>query len=156
MCHQCPISTVAAAKVPRRRPAWSRWAPQLARELRKSWPWLATGPAPQVAAALGARLGPDWTGAMLVDWVRRRRARPLLDAPDKPVGYLVMVIEESLTGLEEPPAPARLHDERRRQLVADERAELQAAAAEWRAQLDERDAAAAARRERLSGTDPVP
>lgn len=135
MCNGCPVST---APTVRRRPEWSDWAPGLAHDLRKLWPWLrrtdhrgTPTKIAAVAAALGAKLGPQWTAAMLVEWVDRRRARPVLAEPRRPLGYLCSVLDEVLTGLDEPPAPARLHDERRRQLLDDERAELRAEAAEW-------------------------
>jgi hypothetical protein len=129
---------------PRRaRPEWSRWAHDLARDLRAAWPGLRRGRAVDIAAVLGKRLGPGWTADALLGWATRQRGRPLLAEPNNPRGYLVTVLEEIFTGLDEPPAPARLHDQRRRELVADERAELRAAAAARRAELDERDRAVA-------------
>jgi hypothetical protein len=141
-CHECPKSTVVDR--PRRaRPEWSLWAYDLARDLRAAWPGLRRGRAVDIAAVLGKRLGPGWTAEALLGWATRQRGRPLLAAPNNPRGYLVTVLEESFTGLDEPPAPARLHDQRRRELVADERAVLRAAAAARRAELDERDRAVA-------------
>lgn len=128
----------------RSRPSWASWAGDLARALREAWPWLRAAPVPRVAATLGARLGPEWTAGDVVRFVTRQRPRGLLDNPAAPVAYLRTLLDETLTGLVEPPAAARLHDERRRQLVDDERAEMRAAQAAWRAELDERDQAAAA------------
>jgi len=106
---------------------------------------VADAPRARVVATLGARLGPQWDAAALVAWAQHVRGRRPLDAHEvrDALPYLLTVLDETFTGVDEPPAPARLHDERRRQLVDDERAEMRAAQAAWRAQLDERDQAAA-------------
>lgn len=108
---------------PRRRPRpdWHDWAYPLARAAQRVWEWLRGVPLPRVAATLGARLGPAWTIETLLETVDRSRGgRELLDAPDRPLGYLVALLDAALTGGHEPPHPARRHDEHR-QTVADTR-----------------------------------
>ncbi|WP_019899959.1 hypothetical protein [Salinispora arenicola] len=108
---------------PRRRPRpdWHDWAYGLARDAQARWAWLQAVPLPRVAATLGARLGPAWTIEALLELVDRSRGgRELLAAPDRPLGYLVALLDAALTGEHEPPHPARLHDEHR-QAAADTR-----------------------------------
>jgi hypothetical protein len=144
----------AAPRGRRPRPAWHGWAYGLARDAQRAWEWLEGVPLPRVAATIGAALGPDWTIAAMLDWIGRSRdGRELLDAPDRPLGYLRSLLEEALTGDAEPPHPARRFDQHREQVAAARRRDVvdqaAAAAAELatvRAGWAERDAAAAAER----------
>src|SRR5262249_60122408 len=68
---------------------------------------------------LGARLGPDWTAPAVLAWLTKTRTQPLLDAPHDPLAYLAAVLDQALTGDNEPPHPARRHTEHRRQLAAE-------------------------------------
>ncbi|SCL43869.1 hypothetical protein GA0070606_0061 [Micromonospora citrea] len=55
----------------------------------------------------------------LLDWIRQSRGgRELLDAPNRPLGYLRSLLDESLTGDAEPPHPARRYDAHRDQVAA--------------------------------------
>ncbi|MEU6077589.1 hypothetical protein [Micromonospora sp. NPDC047074] len=131
-------------------PKWSGWAYDLARAAQRAFEWLQAAPTPRVAATLGARLGPDWTMPVLLDWIGQSRGgRELLDLPDRPLGYLRRLLDDSLTGDAEPPHPARRFDEHRAQVAADHRREVveQAtvaadAMATHRVGWDERDQAA--------------
>lgn len=125
-------------------PAWAAWAPDLARNLVVLWPWLDSARRARVAATLGARLGPDWTAAAVVRWVARMRQRPVLDAPAAPLAYFRTLLDEALAGDVEPPHPARRHAEHRRQVAKAAGAEQTAESSRLRAELDARDAAAAA------------
>ncbi|MEV0217648.1 hypothetical protein [Micromonospora sp. NPDC050695] len=127
------------------------------RRAQRALEWLKGVPLPRVAATIGARLGPDWTVEATLEAIGRSRAgRDRLDAPLRPLGYLVVLLEEALTGEHEPPHPARRWDQhvqevaaaRRRDVVdqaATTAAELAATRAGWN------DRAAAARAERASG-----
>lgn len=99
---------------PRRRPRpdWHDWAYPLARNAQQAWQWLQGVPLPRVAATLGARLGPAWTIEAVLETVDRSRGgRELLDAPERPLGYLVALLDAALTGGHELPRPARRHEE---------------------------------------------
>jgi hypothetical protein len=129
---------------PRQRPVWASWAPELARDLVVLWPWLAQALRPRVVATLGSRFGPDWTAADVVAWIHQHRTMPVLDTPDNPLGYLVALVDDALAGDVEPPYVARRHAEQRRHEVV-AAAEVQRADGHLlRAELDARDAAAAA------------
>jgi hypothetical protein len=135
------------------RPRWARWALDLARDLVTWWPWLAPAPRPLVMAVLGSRLGPRWTAAAVADVVHEWHGGELLAAPAVPVAYLRHLLDQALTGPDEPPYPARRHDEHRREQsrlrrerVESEAAALRARQATIRAELDTRDAAAATER----------
>lgn len=111
----------ACAPLRRTRPApqWAGWAYDLARAAQRAWKWLQAAPTPRVAATLGSRLGPGWTMPDLLDWIRQSRGgRELLDAPNRPLGYLRSLLDESLTGDAEPPHPARRYDAHRDQVAA--------------------------------------
>jgi hypothetical protein len=141
-----PRTTQADARQsrPRQRPAWASWASELARDLVVLWPWLAQALRPRVVATLGSRLGPDWTAADVVAWIHQYRTMPVLDAPDNPLGYLVVLLDDALASDVVPPYVARRHDEQRRQEVV-AAAEVQRAEGHLLgAELDVRDAAAAA------------
>jgi hypothetical protein len=118
----------------RRRPEWHDWAYRLAHGLRKLWPWLRYEPLDLVAATLGARLGPRWSAADVVDFIERSRAgRGLPVVIHTPVGLLRDLLEEALTGELQPPYPARRHTEHQRELAERRRAASVAAAAARRA-----------------------
>jgi hypothetical protein len=143
---QRPRTTKAPARrsQPRQRPAWTSWAPELARDLVLLWPWLAQALRPRVVATLGSRLGPDWTAADVVAWIHQHRTMPVLDAPDNPLGYLAALLDDALAGDVVPPYVARRHDEQRRQEVGAAAQVQRAEGHLLRAELDARDAAAAA------------
>ncbi|MGY4900057.1 hypothetical protein ACWEEK_31320 [Micromonospora aurantiaca (nom. illeg.)] len=137
---------------PRPRPDWHGWAYDLARAAQRTWEWLEAAPLPRVAATLGSRLGPDWTIEALLDVVGRARGgRELLAAPDRPLGYLVALLDAALTGEAEPPHPARRRERHlqetaaaRRRDVVDQAAAVatarDAARAEWAAREQARQA----------------
>jgi hypothetical protein len=116
---------------PRPRPEWHGWAYPLARATQQALEWLEGVPLPRLAATLGARLGPDWTVEALLDAIGRSRGgRELLDAPRRPLGYLVALLEAALTGEHEPPHPARRHDQHHEQVAAARRRDVVDQAAE--------------------------
>jgi hypothetical protein len=126
---------------------WAAWAPQLARDLVELWPWVAEMPRAWLHAILGSALGeggPDWTAARLARWVTEQHARPVLMQPAAPAAYLRTLLTEAFSGPATPPHPARRHTEHRRQVAAAAGVEQAARFAVRRAELDERDAAAAA------------
>lgn len=138
----------------RKAPEWAYWAYPLAYELRKLWTWLRYQPMPLVAATLGKRLGPRWTAAAVVDLVDRDRAgRALPVEKHTPVGLLLDLLEEALTGELQPPFPARRRDEYERELAERRRAASvaeaearRAAATAARAEHGQRGVAAAGAR----------
>jgi hypothetical protein len=127
------------------RPSWADWAYDLARDLIGRLPWLGGVRLPAVAATLGARLGPAWTATAVLAWLAEARARPLLDDPDDPLAYLAAVLDQALT-VEDlvPPHPARAHTEHRQRLAEQAAETRRAEQARLRAELDARDAGAAA------------
>ena len=139
---------------PRKRPDWHDWAYPLAYELRKLWTWLHGQPVQLVASTLGARLGPRWTAAAVVDFVDRCRAgRALPVEKHTPVGLLRDLLEDALTGELQPPLPARRRDGHLQQRAEARWAALEAeaearraAAAHARAAHAERDRVAAGAR----------
>ena len=152
--HPRPPSRLGgASRQARPRPEWSRWAYDLARAIRGRWKWLRRAPLPQVAATLGAALGPDWTAETLDTWVRRARTRPLLAEPDNPTAYLCALLDEAMTGPDEPPNPARRHVEHRRHAAmaaaAEAASKLGAARVEW----NDRDQVAVSRGRRSAAAE---
>jgi hypothetical protein len=131
---------------PRTPPAWMSWAPDLARDLERLWPWLARVPRVRVTATLGARLGPDWSAARLARWVTDGRARPVLPDPARPLAYLRALLDEAFAGDVAPPHEARAHEQRRRQVATNAATEQVAAHERLRAELAARAAGVAAAR----------
>lgn len=117
----------------RRRPAWAEWAYELARAVRARWAWLRLAPLPRVAAALGSRLGPDWTAEALVRWIESVRRQPVLTHPHAPVAYLCAVLDEALASPIPPPHPAAAHTAHQREQAAAQAAQLRARQAAGRA-----------------------
>ncbi|WP_245666086.1 hypothetical protein [Micromonospora sediminicola] len=146
---QCPNP-----RRPQARPEWHGWAYPLAQGIQRALEWLEGVPLPRVAAAIGARLGPDWTAEAIVEAIGRSRGgRELLDAPQRPLGYLVALLEAALTGEHEPPHLARRREQHvqevaaaRRRDVVDQAAVAAAGLATARAGWSARDDAAAAER----------
>ncbi|MEV0006362.1 hypothetical protein AB0H28_29335 [Micromonospora sp. NPDC050980] len=149
----------ANPRPPRPRPEWHGWAYPLAQGIQRALKWLEGVPLPRVAATIGARLGPDWTVETVLEAIGRSRAgRDLLDAPQRPLGYLAKLLEAALTGEHEPPHPARRRERHvqdaaaaRRRDVVDQAAAAAAELATARAGWTERDAAAAAERAGTGG-----
>ncbi|WP_223874476.1 hypothetical protein [Salinispora mooreana] len=106
--------TCASPRRPRPRPEWHGWAYPLAQAAQQALAWLQAVPLPRVAATIGARLGPAWTIEAMLDTIDRARGgRELLTDPERPLGYLVALLDTALTGEHEPPHPARRHDAHR-------------------------------------------
>ncbi len=143
---QRPRTTKAALRRsrPRNGPSWAFWAPQLARELTKWWPWLSGAPRMWIAAVLGAELSAGWSAQTLVEWIIDRLGRPILTDPAKPAAYLRSILAEVFGQAVAPPNPTRRHTERLRRRAETTRVALAERQAAVRAQLDARDTAAAA------------
>jgi hypothetical protein len=125
-----PTSAGSGARRRRARPSWAVWAFDLARELIPAAPWLGPAKVPAVAAVLGARLGPDWTGpavlALLPPWAE----------PDRPLAFLAVMLDRALTGDQAPAYPSRRYDAHRRAVAAAAHAAAQARLAGTLAELD--------------------
>jgi hypothetical protein len=134
-------ATRPAPRKPAPRPDWVDWAPDLARDLRELWPWLAEVPLTWITATLGAALGRDWTAAALDAWVRARHGA-LLETPARPARYLKTLLAEVLTGDAEPPHPSRLASQARRERVAEQAAQLREHQAAARAEAARQEDAA--------------
>ncbi|MEV6967609.1 hypothetical protein AB0M47_21140 [Hamadaea sp. NPDC051192] len=139
---QRPRTLQATRPEPRKRvqrPDWADWAADLARDLRRLWPQLSSSPSKMIAAVLGRNTGPDWTATGLAAWIMKQRSgRPLPDTIHSGAGWLKNELTQAFSGLEEPPFPARLAAELRRETVADQASELREQQASARAEAERR------------------
>jgi hypothetical protein len=146
------------------------WAKPLARALSGRWDFLGRyvadaddgfrGPREvareqglrlrMIASALGTRLGPDWTADEVVRLVERHAGVHSVIAPGEahsPLRYLAVMLERALTSPSaRMPHVSPVRQAYEREVLAAELAQVATRTAELRAELDHRDAAAAASR----------